>query len=76
MRDFSIRVGSTSNIDDHSICGTHKGEVAIPGSATIQCREKTRFMSMKIEHNADFRDAFQLCEFVATGYKVTGMFNM
>ena len=72
MKDFSIRVGSSDNIDNHTVCGRYRGQVEASGDATIECSKKTRYISMKIDHNGYDHHVFTLCEFVAIGYKVIG----
>ncbi|ELU09863.1 hypothetical protein CAPTEDRAFT_204544 [Capitella teleta] len=64
MVDFSIRVGNTSDVDEHAECAYYDGEAVIQGGdVTLDCNARGRYVSFRREGNYRYIDLVTIsCE--------------
>ena len=78
MREFSIRVGNTYNVSEHTQCAYHAEVVEAGGSITLDCNAVGRFVSFRREGGDEFQwngidytgqiGLVTICEFVVIGH--------
>ncbi|ELT88231.1 hypothetical protein CAPTEDRAFT_203933, partial [Capitella teleta] len=72
MVDFSIRVGNTSDVDEHAECVYYDGEAVIEGgNVTLDCSERGRYVSFRREGNYTQINLVTICEFIVIGHPLT-----
>ena len=68
MQKFSINVGNTSSINEHTRCGYQASTVATGGHVTLNCDAVGRYVSMRRE--GGFQSYLvQICEFIVMGHQ-------
>ncbi|ELU14880.1 hypothetical protein CAPTEDRAFT_212627 [Capitella teleta] len=72
MVDFSIRVGNTSDVNEHAECA-HYGEEAVKqgGDVTLDCSARGRYVSFRSEQNYTDINLVTICEFIVIGHPLT-----
>ncbi|ELU17747.1 hypothetical protein CAPTEDRAFT_187632, partial [Capitella teleta] len=72
MVDFSIRVGNTSDVDEHAECAHYDGKaVKQGGDVTLDCSARGRFVSFRREGNYNTINMVTICEFIVIGHPLT-----
>ncbi|ELT89107.1 hypothetical protein CAPTEDRAFT_189356, partial [Capitella teleta] len=72
MVDFSIRVGNTSDVDEHAECAHYDGEAVVEGGdVTLDCSARGRYVSFRREGNHNDTNLVTICEFVVIGHPLT-----
>uniref|UniRef100_X2A7W5 F5/8 type C domain-containing protein n=1 Tax=Capitella teleta TaxID=283909 RepID=X2A7W5_CAPTE len=71
MLRFSIRVGNTSKLSEHTECSYHQGRVAQRGHVTLDCKTVGRYVSFRRTAGDQLRYV-TICEFVVIGYPLSG----
>ena len=67
LQHFSIRVGNTSDPEEHTECGYHYDPIQAGGNVTFDCNSVARFVSLNKERGFD-KGSVTICEFVVIGY--------
>ncbi|ELU14108.1 hypothetical protein CAPTEDRAFT_216318 [Capitella teleta] len=71
MVDFSIRVGNTSDVDEHAECAHYGREAVVEGGdVTLDCSARGRYVSFRRE-GGEAIDLVAICEFVVIGHPLT-----
>ncbi|ELU01382.1 hypothetical protein CAPTEDRAFT_227235 [Capitella teleta] len=70
MSNFSIRVGNTSDVNQHTECARKWETVGPGGLASLECQEKGRFVSFRREGGNEI-NLVTICEFVVIGEPIT-----
>ncbi|ELU02537.1 hypothetical protein CAPTEDRAFT_222497 [Capitella teleta] len=67
MQRFSIRVGNTSDLNEHVECAYQENPVAPGGNATLDCHTAGRYVSFR-KTTGDFIYYVAICEMVVIGH--------
>ncbi|KAK2155909.1 hypothetical protein NP493_2025g00007 [Ridgeia piscesae] len=65
---FTLSVGNSSDVNDHTQCASHNGAVAAGATVNESCTATGRYLSIRINGEAD-NHLTTLCEVVVIGHK-------
>ena len=65
---FTLSVGNSSDVNDHTQCASHNGAVAAGATVNESCAVTGRYLSFRINGEAD-NHLTTLCEVVVIGHK-------
>ncbi|KAK2154336.1 hypothetical protein NP493_2198g00000 [Ridgeia piscesae] len=67
---FTLSVGNSSDVNDHTQCASHNGAVAAGATVNESCTATGRYLSTRINGEAD-NHLTTLCEVVVIGHRYT-----
>ena len=65
---FTLSVGNSSDVNDHTQCASHNGAVAAGATVTESCTATGRYLYFSVNGEAD-NPLTTLCEVVVIGHK-------
>ncbi|KAK2156018.1 hypothetical protein NP493_2011g00001 [Ridgeia piscesae] len=72
---FTLSVGNSSDVNDHTQCASHNGAVAAGATVNESCTATGRYLSIRINGEAD-NHLTTLCEIVVIGHKYICMYPL
>ena len=65
---FTLSVGNSSDVNDHTQCASHNGAVAAGATVNESCTATGRYLSISVKGEAE-NPLTTLCEVVVIGHK-------
>ena len=72
---FTLSVGNSSDVNDHTQCASHNGAVAAGATVNESCTATGRYLSFRVNGGAN-NDLTTLCEVVVIGHKYVCMYPL
>jgi len=72
---FTLSVGNSSEVNDHTQCASHSGAVAAGTAVNESCTATSRYVSFRVSGETD-NNRTTLCEVVVIGHKYICMYPL